>query len=314
METASSTDASPAVDPAYTPDAVFHAADVTRPLAHTDTIDPVAEADMYLAYGRDVQAEEVLQTALRQQPAQLPVYVKLAEIYTKRQDSQALERLARDMQSAAPQPSPEWQQVMAMGMQLAPANAFFAAAAAAEAATDAAAMPTDATYATRPGNATSAVQAMPAAETSEAGDTPAAATVTEPNSLDLDIAGLNLPAAVQAEAAAATAPVHVHEAPDVPLPAEDTATAVAPLEPEAGSLEVDLGSLDLDLGVPPTSAAPAQPVHNHADDPLSTKLALAQEFQTIGDSEGARALIEEVLAQATGPLQARAQQMLSELN
>ena len=30
-----------------------------------------------------------------------------------------------------------------------------------------------------------------------------------------------------------------------------------------------------------------------SDDPLATKLALAQEFNTIGDSDGARTLIEE---------------------
>jgi len=50
-----------------------------------------------------------------------------------------------------------------------------------------------------------------------------------------------------------------------------------------------------------------------ADDPLATKLALAQEFNTIGDSDGARTLIEEVIAEASGDLKARAQKMLSEL-
>ena len=79
-------------------------------------------------------------------------------------------------------------------------------------------------------------------------------------------------------------------------------------------MDFDLGSLDLDLGDTSAPAAAPEPVHNLADDPLSTKLDLAQEFNAIGDSEGARALIEEVLAEASGPLKARAQKMLSELD
>ena len=50
-----------------------------------------------------------------------------------------------------------------------------------------------------------------------------------------------------------------------------------------------------------------------ADDPLATKLALAQEFNTIGDTDGARTLVEEVIAESTGELKARAQRMLSDL-
>jgi pilus assembly protein FimV len=48
-------------------------------------------------------------------------------------------------------------------------------------------------------------------------------------------------------------------------------------------------------------------------DPLSTKLALAEEFHAIGDSDGARTLIEEVIAEATGPIKARAQKLLTDI-
>ncbi len=43
------------------------------------------------------------------------------------------------------------------------------------------------------------------------------------------------------------------------------------------------------------------------------KLALAEEFRAIGDDDGARSLIEEVMAQASGSLKARAQKVLSQL-
>ena len=50
------------------------------------------------------------------------------------------------------------------------------------------------------------------------------------------------------------------------------------------------------------------------EDPLATKLALAQEFNAIGDSDGARTLIEEVIAEAHGDLKAKAQRLLAEID
>ncbi|HJV53302.1 MAG TPA: FimV/HubP family polar landmark protein, partial [Noviherbaspirillum sp.] len=48
----------------------------------TNEVDPVAEADVYIAYGRDAQAEEILKEALRTQPDRHSVRVKLLEIYS----------------------------------------------------------------------------------------------------------------------------------------------------------------------------------------------------------------------------------------
>ena len=84
-------------------------------------------------------------------------------------------------------------------------------------------------------------------------------------------------------------------------------------------MEFSLDDLSLDLDaaepagadLPDANAAPPAPL---SDDPLATKLALAQEFNTIGDSDGARTLIEEVIAESSGELKARAQRLLSELD
>ena len=76
----------------------------------------------------------------------------------------------------------------------------------------------------------------------------------------------------------------------------------------------DLSALSLDLGTPNHAlnldavASPAEP-----EDPLATKLALAEEFNAIGDSDGARTLIEEVIAEAHGDLKAKAQSLLSQI-
>jgi pilus assembly protein FimV len=73
-------------------------------------------------------------------------------------------------------------------------------------------------------------------------------------------------------------------------------------------MEFDMGSLSLDLGGSTSEQPSVSP-----DDPLGTKLALAEEFSAIGDTDGARALIEEIIAEASGEMKAKAQKALSQL-
>lgn len=351
-------------------------------------VDPVAEADVYLAYGRDVQAEEILKEALRTQPERTAIYVKLAEIYAKREDAKALEDIARSLQPHTETGSSEWQRVTALGRQLAPQNPLYADAAdaasnapadkpgsgfaaalqasTAAAATGAAAgaLASDTDTASSPelpildlsaafAEPSETAPATPATDTTSSasetkGDTSALDsqldlsspfTPSEPPSLvqdtvqdndsisdalDLDLSGFeaNLP---QSQSTPATEPAAAADQLDdglnfdlnIEAPAAEAAPAEAPSAPAPDtSLDFDLGTLNLDLGTD-TSAKPAdnaKPMHNLADDPLSTKLDLAREFNAIGDSEGARALIEEVLAEASGSLKERAQKMLSELD
>ena len=85
---------------------------------------------------------------------------------------------------------------------------------------------------------------------------------------------------------------------------------------ESEMIEFDLGSLSLDLdrSMPANEMpAPLPSLHGSNTDPLETKMALALEFQSIGDSDGARTLVEEVVAHASGPLKAKAQRFLAEL-
>jgi pilus assembly protein FimV len=93
------------------------------------------------------------------------------------------------------------------------------------------------------------------------------------------------------------------------MPAEPTVETQA-IKLDDGMLEFDLGSLSLDLDPPESLSAPFL----SGEDPLETKLALAEEFVSIGDNDGARALIEEVVAEATGDLRVRAERALSDLS
>jgi pilus assembly protein FimV len=94
----------------------------------------------------------------------------------------------------------------------------------------------------------------------------------------------------------------------------------------------DLSDISLDLDMPPAPApAPvaesktggpsgfgelnlSEPGDLHGeDDPISRKLDLAEEFRQIGDTDGARDLLNEVVAKSTGAVKSRAQSMLADL-
>jgi pilus assembly protein FimV len=92
--------------------------------------------------------------------------------------------------------------------------------------------------------------------------------------------------------------------------APDRARAPAPTRAPG----FDFGSLSLDLEPQPETSGSGQ---KGAADPLSTKLALADELRKLGNVDGARTLLDEVLAQAEGEraadTRARAQRMRDEL-
>ena len=78
-------------------------------------------------------------------------------------------------------------------------------------------------------------------------------------------------------------------------------------------IEFDLDALSLDPDSR-NSEQPADQGTDDSDDPLATKLALAQEFHSIGDTEGARLMAKEVVAEATGSLKIRAERFLREIS
>jgi len=113
----------------------------------TDEVDPIAEAEVYLAYGRDAQAEEILKDALKKDPQRQEVYLKLLEIHAQHNKPSAFETVAAELYSVSQGQGETWQKAVALGRQLDPSNPMFseggnvaAAAAAAAAATAGAGM------------------------------------------------------------------------------------------------------------------------------------------------------------------------------
>ncbi len=91
----------------------------------TDEVDPVAEADVYMAYGRDTQAEEILLEALQKDPQRTAIHAKLLEIYANRGSVKQFETLAGELYAQTGGAGPEWQKVAALGARLDPANPLY---------------------------------------------------------------------------------------------------------------------------------------------------------------------------------------------
>jgi pilus assembly protein FimV len=312
----------------------------TSQLEGADDVDPVAEADVYLAYGRDAQAEEILKTAAKTNPDRLAIHTKLLEIFAKRRDTANFQTTAQHAFTLTGVDTPEWQRICELGLSIDPENPLY-----------------------QPGGATASAFAT-LARMSEPEPGAFNATVVQATDAHLKTGGtdvdLDLDFSAEQKAAEPAEPKPAEPAPDqttkldavaadspmdldfdISAPAELTATpelpdislsldepgpapttkaeapkpAPAPVE-DAHMLEFDMDSLSLDLEPPaakPVETATEAP-DSGTEDPLETKLALAEEFVSIGDEDGARALIEEVISEATGAMKAKAQSALANLS
>ena len=304
-------------------------------------VDPVAEADVYLAYGRDLQAEEILKEAMRANPERLAIRTKLLEVYAKRRDSKGFEVLATQLYGLTGGEGEEWQRAQELGRQIDPENALYRPGG----------QPAEARVAEGPaeplGASTMPQSVMPEPQPGRA---PAAAAAPPGGGIDLDLdLSLTEPAVAKPVDSETTQPLSaapsLAELPSIELEPVGVAKVDEPLAfelpdleppaPEASqgatasdsrSMDFDLSDLTLDLGPAPASAgapevgvAEALPdldlgtAEPAGGDPLARKLELAEEFRQIGDREGARELLQEVVAKSSGALKAKAQNMLAEL-
>ncbi len=266
-------------------------------------VDPVTEADVYIAYGKDVQAEEILKEAVVRNPERLAIHTKLLEIFAMRRDAAGFQASAEQAFKLTGAYHPEWTRICELGLGIDPQNPL---------------------YQPRGGilSALGSVEPTPTPDdapppVSDSMAVPAANTeMAAPQghgNLDLD---LNLDFSAGNDQTANT------ETPalDGSISLDFDVSGPADLNPEPaavpdtpGALEFDLGSLSLELDPPAASLPAAESPPPAAVTPLEAKLALAEEFVSIGDDDGARALIEEVMSEATGDLRAKAKSALSKL-
>ena len=239
-------------------------------------VDPIAEADVYLSYGRDVQAEEILRDALLQMPDRLDVRLKLLEVLALRKDTSAFEAEALAVHEITTGVGPEWSHVAAMGRALDPGNPLYA-----EGLSEFDAVGQGLDDVTPP-----APEAAPVSSAEDAWDQQPAAMEAEDFALDMGTAT------------------------SAPRPELDDGVGVDARRAPPELPEVDLGGVEVQADMEEAIERATPPPAEH---PLERKLALAQEFMQIGDMEGARDLADEVYAQATGPLKEKARALLDDL-
>ena len=317
--------------------------------AGAEEVDPIAEADVYMAYGRDAQAEEILREALQKDSSRTAVHAKLLEIYANRKDTKAFEQTALKLKGLTNGAGPDWDKAAALGRGIDPQNGLYAgaggaAAAAAfapEASTPAAAAPAP-TLDFDIGGSPSASAPAPDL-TLDIGN--AAPKAAEDTGLDFDVTGGGAKKDVGIEETV-VAPGAVDKtqamdfnldlggggsAPAAPAAPEAPASAAADpgltfdlnldlgggdkkpeSSPAASAVAADLSSISLDLGGTETPAA-----SGGGTDPkwqeIATKLDLAKAYEEMGDKDGARELLNEVMKDGDTAQKGTAQQLLAKL-
>ncbi|MET0681404.1 MAG: FimV/HubP family polar landmark protein [Burkholderiales bacterium] len=342
----------------------------------TDEVDPVAEADVYMAYGRDAQAEEILKEALQKDPNRQAVRVKLLEIYAARKDLKAFETTAGEIYAATGGQGPEWQKATELGLSIDPTNPMYGGKpGAGSRLPDTVVLPATATSAAAAGVATDialdlGTKPAPTIDFDLEAGGPRGASAEPDLSLDiasqapadlgfdLDLGGdSQKPAEEQSDfspsgtfimdAATKKAVSDMVESQSPPgalaidfeLPGtkpaggaagfDDTtkihasqAAAAAggggfdfkldvPTKPAPGAGGVDLGGISFDLGKGGGDAAGA-PVDARWQE-VATKLDLAKAYEEMGDKDGARELLNEVMSEGDTAQQQQAKQMIDAL-
>ena len=105
----------------------FAPSDINALQDETGEVDPVSEADVYIAYGRYQQAEELLKQAMQRDPDRLALKHKLLEVHYATRNGAAFTALAQEMVDSGQDAVDEdaWSRAKDMGHELAPDNPLF---------------------------------------------------------------------------------------------------------------------------------------------------------------------------------------------
>ncbi|MGL4603657.1 MAG: type IV pilus assembly protein FimV, partial [Iodobacter sp.] len=91
----------------------------------TDEVDPIAEAEVYMAYDRNEQAEEILRDALAKDPSRHEIRLKLLEIFSAKKDKTSFEEIAADLFALTAGKGAQWEQAAYQGRAIDPENPLY---------------------------------------------------------------------------------------------------------------------------------------------------------------------------------------------
>ncbi|WP_374604537.1 FimV/HubP family polar landmark protein [Arenimonas sp.] len=255
-----------------------------------------------------------LQAAVDAQPTDLEAHISLLRHLHAQRDREAYESAAQAMRLQVRSTlDPRWREAVVMGVALAPGNALFSQAG----------------WNTPRFGDTGVLPAGPAAPPPVAPATPAPASDEDLADLaSLSVEPAPVPGAAEEDwdSLAHVAPSDLTFEASASGPADETpeAPAEAAPEPEAGSdheyLLADADLVDSDAGFNASDAGDSDaglPVDDAVasadDDASATKIELAKAYLDIGDVDGARGMLEEVVAEGSPAVRAEAERLLREI-
>ena len=308
----------------------FTQALVNAPAAALDdaAVDPITEAELFLNFGRDTQAEEILVDALERNPANLQVKLKLLSIYANRKDTKSFSSIARRVQESGDVDA--WAQATEMGRKLEPNNPMYGGVADMAATIAAVAIVEEA----KPTEAAGLDfdLGVSAAQTAAASDDVLDITqnTEAADALDFDL-GFQAPAEIAstqmltAQDEATTAPMVMDF--DITAPSQSAAVAqpsgskpdddaglaftldiTSPAMGMSGMDEIKLDMLDASGSSAPNGGT--QDAHWHD---VATKLDLARAYHEMGDAAGAKEILNEVLREGDAKQREAAAAMLQQM-
>ena len=222
------------------------------PLHGEDASDPLTEADVFIAYGRVQQAEEVITNALEHNPDSRDLKIKLLEIHHAAGNVAAFDAQAAAFRESVGDEDADWQRVAGMGYELSPANPLYRTAMA---------------------------------------DSPVRDGEVD---FDMDLAGMDEDAASGNVSNTATALEY------------DSLAAAGEEAEDAVSFNLD------DLSMETEDEDLAEGLLQESDE-IGTKLDLARAYMDMGDPDGARGILEEVIEEGSDEQKNEAETLIAQL-
>ncbi len=242
-------------------------------------VDPLSEAEVYIAYGRDAKAEEVLKAAMEKTPERIALHMRLLELYAKNESRAKFESLANNLRTLTKETGEHWARVLELGQQIDSANPLY-------------------------------VNSVAPSVAPEDGFDIASVPPSVPPE---DLGAPSLPPPPQPEINSEPLDFGVQ-----PKPEDSLINDInnAPLDFATSSV-LNVSQTDLNLEPPPSPSADAPEVTSGPQyEEAVTKMDLAKAYEEMGDVDGAKELYQELLdnAQTPASIKDEVQNALSRLN
>jgi len=289
-------------------------------------VDPSSEADVYIAYGKHQQAEELLLNSIEQEPERLDLRLKLMEVYHATGDADSFATHAAKLNdSMDDQNTALWDKAVVMGRELCPGNALFGKA---DSGTE-----DDFSDLEGIGDLDDDL------DLSLDMDEVTSATDSDSEKLNIDNDDLSLDMELASfESSTDEDDDLTLEIDDLSLDMDDTSSDTKETASESEAA-IDFGELELDeneLDDTPASTEPETKEDASLDldvddmmsedmalsdtddamlgmDEVATKLDLAKAYIDMGDPDGARAILDEVLTEGNDSQQTEAKTLIDQL-